>query len=116
MLRPGCEMKSTPISEITGKTIKGTIECMGQVLIAYTDGTFTCLEADKGWGDDCPEIQDKDFWQSNWDINALFALGIVSQEALDEYNAKEAERKRIWEEARAKARRAEYEKLKAEFE
>jgi len=79
------------LEEIVGKTISGvaqsiTAQCL---LIAFTDGTFTCLGIEYGYdpGDEC--LVNIPFNRSRFIFSELVGAGLMTQEDVDEVMAAE---------------------------
>ena len=101
------------IGEIEGKTISQVFtDYCDEVLIVFTDRTFALLYAYTI--DEETTIENGDFRLSNWTkhAEALLALGVITQ---SQYEKHKADIEHYSRQAVA-ARRAEYERLKAEFE
>jgi predicted RNA-binding Zn-ribbon protein involved in translation (DUF1610 family) len=104
--------KRLDFDEIEGKTItKVFCDFEQDMLIVFSDGTFCCLYA---YSDDGEAfIENRHFNFNTWGEHAdeLLALGVVTQEQYDKYKLE----KEHYSRQAVEARRAEYEKLKAEF-
>jgi hypothetical protein len=105
--------KQVDIEEMEGKTIaKVFTDYCDELLIVFTDNNFALVY---GYSvHDETTIENGDFRLSNWAKHAdeLLALGIVNQSQYDKHKADTEHYSR----QAVAARRAEYERLKAEFE
>ncbi len=105
--------KQVSIEEMEGKTISMVFTDYGdEVLIVFTDGMFALIY---GYTiDEETTIENGNFCLGNWSkhVNTLLSLGVVTQ---SEYDKHKADMDHYSRQAVA-ARRAEYERLKAEFE
>lgn len=105
--------KQIDIGEMEGKTISQVFtDYSDGVLIVFTDGTFALIY---GYSiDDETTVENGDFRLDNWSnhAEALLSLGIVTQSQYDKHKADTEHYSR----QAVAARRAEYERLKAEFE
>jgi hypothetical protein len=98
------------LMDTAGLLVKGVTSSYDAVLIAFADGSFSCIEAE---GDEASFSTFKTFRRSDWSEEALVGLGIMTRE---EIAADKAEMHRRSIEARTMSERAEYERLKAKFE
>ena len=105
--------KQIDIEETKGKTISQVfMDYSDEVLIVFADGTFSLIY---GYSiDDETSVGNGDFRLKNWSKYAdkFLSLGIVTQSQYDKHKA-DAEH---YSRQAVAARRAEYERLKAEFE
>jgi hypothetical protein len=105
--------KQIDIEEMEGKTISQVFtDYSDEVLIVFTDGTFSLIY---GYTiDDETTVENGDFRLANWSkhAEALLSLGVVTQSQYDKHKAD----KEHYSRQAVAARRAEYERLKAEFE
>ena len=105
--------KQIDIEEMEGKTVsQAFMDYSDEILIVFTDGTFALIY---GYTvDDETTVENGNFRLSNWSkhAEALLSLGVITQ---SQYDKHKAETQHYSEQATA-ARRAEYERLKAEFE
>lgn len=105
--------KQIDIEEMEGKTVsQAFMDNCDEILIVFTDGTFALIY---GYTvDDETTVENGNFRLRNWSkhAEALLSLGIITQ---SQYDKHKAETQHYSEQAKA-ARRAEYERLKAEFE
>lgn len=105
--------KQIDIEEMEGKTIsKVFTDYSDEVLIVFTDSTFAIIY---GYTiDDETTVENGEFRLDNWSkhAEALLSLGIVTQSQYDKHKADLEHHSR----QATEARRAEYQRLKAEFE
>ena len=105
--------KQVGIDEIEGKTISRVFfDYTDEVLVVFTDGKFALF-----YGYTCDDettVENGDFRLGNWSKYAdeLLSLGVATQAQYDKLKA-DVERR---SQQVVEVRRAEYERLKAEFE
>jgi hypothetical protein len=105
--------KQIDIEETKGKTISQVfMDYSDEVLIVFDDGTFSLIYGYSIDGE--TTVENGDFRLDNWGkhAEALLSLGIVTQSQYDKHKAGTEHYSR----QAVAARRAEYERLKAEFE
>ena len=108
------------VEDTVGKTVKAAIQGINTVLIQFTDGetiAFGAMAADWDGNLHIGQVQaypDVDF--DDFDMDELFASGIVTEEAVQAYYDQEEALAKYREAERKEERRKEYLRLKAEFE
>jgi hypothetical protein len=99
--------------DLSGQKIKKVLtNHADKVLLIFEDGKFSMIYAYEH--DEEFYIEDGEFYIDEWDshIDELIELNVITQSQYDQFKNKLIER----EEKRKAARKAEYERLKAEFE
>jgi hypothetical protein len=106
-------MKQIDMEEMGGKTISRVFtDYSDELLLVFTDSTLALIY---GYTiDDETTVENGDFRLANWSKHAdeLLSLGVVTQSQYDKHKADTEHYSR----QAVAARRAEYERLKAEFE
>jgi hypothetical protein len=105
--------KRLDFDDIEGKTIAKVFETNeADILMVFTDGDYCCMYAYEDDGE--AYIDNCEIAFGTWEkhLDKLLALGVLTQER---YNLHKSV-KQSQEEVQKNMRRAEYEKLKAEFE
>lgn len=78
--------KEIPADQMIGKEVAGyaIAESSDQLLLTFTDGTFTAFGLEGGGWDNAPDIASRPL-DSNWfDPNTLLKLGMISEDERDE--------------------------------
>jgi hypothetical protein len=105
--------KRLDFDDIEGKTIAKVFDSNeADILMVFTDGDYCCMYA---YEDDRDAYIDNcEIAFGTWEkhLDELLALGVITQERYDKHKRV----KQSQEEVQKNMRRAEYERLKAEFE
>lgn len=105
------------ISQCEGKTIKSVKSGYNDLLISFTDETFTFIEPDVTY--DVGELEfDKEFNPHHFDHNSVL-VPLFGEDGADELLNFHTDRAKRWEEERKERvlaeKREQYERLKKEF-
>jgi hypothetical protein len=106
--------KRLDFEDIEGKTIAKVFETNeADILIVFADGDYCCMYAYGDYDGDV-YIENCELAFSDWEkhLDELLALGVLTQERYGRHKSV----KQSQEEVQKNMRRAEYERLKAEFE
>ena len=103
-----------PYEKIAGKTIAGILNPFEDLLIAFSDGTFCIVSAVESFALDSYMLEDGTLVLHDWAayLDELHRLNIINSVDVDIVR-ESIEKMRVGE---LEARRAQYERLKAEFE
>ena len=108
------KMKEISLDTVKGKEIKSYVfGWSDQMVITFTDNTFICLGVDYGYDHGDGEINTDDFDYTNFDIEELEKLGIMTEE---EAKVLEEKRENDWQEQKTERERKLYLELKEKYE
>ena len=105
--------KQIKLEDATGKTVEA-VEWdagSGQVIITFTEGTFSLLGAH--WGYEDPILKESKYTWDEFSQEKAIALGIITK---DEANRLKAEEAAAYRKSREISERHVYEELKKKFE
>lgn len=107
--------KQVKLHKASGKTIAQVIEGYDDLMIVYTDDTFSFLHPKNGYESDA-DFEEPDYLKSpsDWciDRESVVQSGVMTKEESDE---KERQRMADWEASREREERQQFERLKAKF-
>lgn len=107
-------LKEVPLAEIVGKTVQGDAINGENLLLTFTDGTFTVLVAEcHGYDGDNLEIVQDTFYPQSFHKSDLIRTGMMTEA---EWQQTEGERQSRWQAVKDEGERAQYEQLKRKFE
>ena len=107
------------LNEAIGKTLQGveaSFTC-GQMVMAFTDGTFTTLGIDRGYEYGDETIESRRLELHNFGDEALVRLSVTTDEELNAIrSARDAEHEAAYRLQKEAKDRAEFVRLKRKFE
>lgn len=108
-------LQEITLEKVKGKTITdyGFSIIGGQMVIVFSDNTFTTLGVLRGWEQDDEEIEESELELFKFADDTLIKLGIITAEEL---KAIESEKERKYAEAQEIQEKAQYERLKKKYE
>lgn len=83
-------LKRIDLNKCAGKTIKNTFKQNNQILIVYTDDTYTYFECKAPYMGYGANIQEKDIDISNFPLMQLLKVGVVTQAEYDSLKKQQA--------------------------
>ncbi len=102
------------LTDALGKTLQGFESSITspQAVLTFSDDTFTTLDIYRGYEEGDETILEGSLLLDQFGDEKLIRLGIITQEELDEGRKKE---RAVFDDAREKRERAEYERLSRKF-